>query len=432
MVKKTVLIGLDGVPYRLISDLASNGTLAHTRNIINCGTFRKMESSIPEVSNVAWSSIITGKNPGEHGIFGFTDIPIGTYRLSFPNFNNLKALPFWEREAEKRSAIINGPSTFPVRKMNGIHIAGFVALDLERAVYPSSMISQLKEFDYRVDVDASKADKSVDLFLKDLNITLQARIDIYRHIWTQEDWDFFMFVFTGTDRISHFLWDAYEDRNHEYHSDFLRFFSKLDEVIGEIASRLTEDDLLVLISDHGFELLEKEVNVNFLLNEAGFLFLEEDSKKSYKGIERKTKAFALDPGRIYINLKQKYPKGSVTPDDYKKILCEIEERFKTLELNGKKVIRKIYRKEDTYKGPYVYSAPDLVLMPERGFNLKAGLKATKLFENSRFTGKHSQDDAFLLINKKIEEGCLPENLKIQDILDIIYKLQDEKGRQKNA
>jgi len=126
--KRVVMVGLDGVPFGLIENLTNNGYMPETKKMIENGLFVPMESSIPEISSVAWSSVITGKNPGEHGIFGYTDIPLGTYRLSFPNFNNLKALPFWQKNNQERSIIINVPATFPIRPLNGIHISGFVSI----------------------------------------------------------------------------------------------------------------------------------------------------------------------------------------------------------------------------------------------------------------------------------------------------------------
>ena len=106
MRRRTILIGLDGVPYRLIQHLSQNGTMPAVRALVDKGIFRKMASTIPEVSSVAWSSMITGMNPGVHGIFGFTDLAPGTYRLVFPNFDHLKARPFWERNGGGRSVIM--------------------------------------------------------------------------------------------------------------------------------------------------------------------------------------------------------------------------------------------------------------------------------------------------------------------------------------
>ena len=421
--KRVVIIGLDGMPYRLIENLSNKGIMPETKKLVEKGVFEQMESSIPEISSVAWSSIITGKNPGEHGIFGYTDIPTGTYRLSFPNFNNLKAEPFWQKNTEEKSIIVNVPSTFPVKPLNGIHISGFVSLDLERSVYPNSLIPKLNTLNYKIDVDSSKAHISIDMFLKDLEKTLKARIATYRYLWKEEDWDTFMLVFTGTDRLSHFLWDAYEDESHKYHQVFLEHFHQIDEVIGEIVDRLSEEDLLILLSDHGFEHLEKDVNINFILKENGFLKLKPDSKRNYADIGKDTKAFALEPARIYLNLENKYPRGSVKGKEYGPLIKELISIFNDLELDGRKVIKKIFRKEEIYKGPYTNQAPDIALIPEKDFNLKASLKANELYEKPIFTGKHTQDDAFLLINKCFGKEILPDNPTVSDVCGIIDKLK---------
>ena len=204
-----MIIGLDGMPYGLMDKFAHDGTMSNFGALAREGVFRPMASSIPEVSSVAWSSIITGTDPGEHGIYGFTDIAPGTYRRMFPNFDSLKAKPFWEREGSGRAVIINVPSTFPAREMNGVLIAGFVALDLERATFPRSLVPRLREMDYRVDVDSQKAHESLGFFLRGLDKTLRARSAACRYLWQEETWDTFVLVFTGTDRLAHFLWDAY-------------------------------------------------------------------------------------------------------------------------------------------------------------------------------------------------------------------------------
>ena len=424
--RRLIIVGLDGVPCRLLKDLSEKDIMPHTRSIMENGVLTQMASTIPEVSSVAWSSIITGKNPGEHGIFGFTDFPQGTYRLSFPNFNDLKATPFWRKDNSGRSIIINVPATFPASKLNGVHISGFVALDLERSTYPPSLVPKLKELDYRVDVDSSKAHESIDLFLEDLDRTLQARIEAYRYLWDKEDWNTFMLVFTGTDRLSHFLWDAYEDPTHKYHFSFLNHFRQIDEVIGEIAGRIKDDDSLIMLSDHGFELLEKDVYINYLLKKEGFLKIREGSAGDFSGIDWGTKAFALDPARIYVNLEGKYPKGTVKPEDRHKVIEELEKTLDSLKIEDKKVISRIYRREEIYKGPYLGQAPDLVFLSNKGFNLKASMKAKQLWSKGIFTGKHTYSDAFLLVrdpsgkNKEV----LPDKPCVFDVVRIMDKIRE--------
>jgi len=422
--KRVIIIGIDGAPYRLIKHLAKNGTMPNVEALIEEGILRQMASSLPEISSVAWSSIITGTNPGGHGIFGFTDLAPGSYRTVFPNFSTLKAPPFWDREGNGRSVIVNVPTTFPARPLDGVLIAGFVALDLERATYPRSLVPKLKEMDYRVDVDAGRAAESIHYFLSDLDRTLEARVAAYRYLWREiRDWKTFMLVFTGADRLSHYLWHAYEDESHPHHADFVRHFYKIDQVIGEIVGQVEEDDVLLLLSDHGFELLEHEVQVNVALKQAGYLRFEQERPKSLKDLAEETRAFALDPGRIYVNLKGKYPKGCVAPADLGPLLADLEALFGALEVDGKKVVRRIYHKEEIFVGPYSEQAPDLVLLADNGFNLRASPKATELVGKDIRTGKHTQPDAFLIVKGDGAGDAVPAQPSVSDVVGIIDQLR---------
>jgi predicted AlkP superfamily phosphohydrolase/phosphomutase len=422
MSKKIVIIGLDGVPYGLLDNLAKTGIMPNTQQIIQKGIFRKMQSCAPEVSSVAWSSIITGKNPGGHGIFGFTDLCPNSYKLMFPNFNDLKSPPFWNLINE-RSIIINVPATYPVKEMNGVHISGFVSVDIQKSVYPRDLIPKLQELDYRLDVDSEKAHKSFDLFLDDLDKNLIACIKTYQYLWDTQEWRVFMLVFTGTDRLMHFLWEAYEDENHRYHRDFLDHFRKIDAVIGEIDAQITEDDLLIMLSDHGFEALDKDFNINYLLEKEGFLKFIKEEQQILSDIDFSTKAFALDPARIYINFKNRYPRGSCDEQDKEKILRDLESLFQTLESDHKKVISEVYRKEEIYSGSCIDKAPDLVLVGNKGFNLRARLGEKSLFRKDIFTGKHTRDDAFILVKNLTLN--IPENPTVFDVSDTILGVKNK-------
>lgn len=417
---KIAIIGLDGVPFEMLKEFTETSIMPNTAKLISQGIFKKMQSSIPEVSSVAWSSMITGQNPGRHGIFGFTDLLPNSYKLRFPNYNDLKAIPFWD-QWEGRSVIINVPSTYPVHKMNGVHISGFVSIDLEKSVYPLSLLPKLKEMDYRLDVDSQKAHESMDLFLSDLERTLDARIEVYWYLWANQNWDTFMLVFTGTDRLLHFLWDAYEDKEHRYHNLFIEHFKKIDRVIGEINDRLGEDDLIVVHSDHGFERLDKDVYINHVLREEGFLQFKDTQEITLNEICHGTKAFALDPARIYLNLKGKYPNGTVEQRNRDDLLRRLDELFASLEVDGRKIIKSTYRKEQVYSGPCLENAPDLVLIATEGFNLKAKVNVQRLTDRGIFTGKHTQDTAFLLVKGLGREAIVPEKPKVSDIKSIIEK-----------
>jgi predicted AlkP superfamily phosphohydrolase/phosphomutase len=416
--RRVIIVGLDGVPLGLLTELVGQGVMPNTRKMISAGVLRKMESSIPEVSSVAWSSIITGKNPAEHGIFGFTDLASNSYQLRFPNFNDLQSEPFWN-VINGKSVIVNVPSTYPVKEMNGAHISGFVSIDFAKSVFPASLIPALKKLDYRLDVDSTLAHKSMDLFLIDLEKTTQASIETCRYLWKSYDWKVFMFVFTGTDRLMHFLWDACEEESHKHHDAFIDHFRKVDEAIGEMTLQTDEEDLFVMLSDHGFERLDYDVYINSFLRQEGFLHFDKNKEPELIHLNSSTKAFALDPARIYINLKGKYPNGGVDKQDKERLLKDIETLFSALEVGNRRAIKNVYRKEEIYSGPFIEMAPDLVLVGDKGFNLKGNIKAEKTIGKEIFTGKHTQDDAFLLVKGRVGQKIISDYPTVCDVKDLV-------------
>ena len=108
---------------------------------------------------VSWTSFMTGANPGTHGIFGFTDFKPGSYEIRFPNFLDMKAPTIWQTLADKgkKSVVINQPSTYPARPVNGILVSGFVAIELAKAVYPLNRLAALEKMGYRTDIDTLKS-----------------------------------------------------------------------------------------------------------------------------------------------------------------------------------------------------------------------------------------------------------------------------------
>ncbi|MEJ2628489.1 MAG: alkaline phosphatase family protein, partial [bacterium] len=107
--KRTIFVGIDGASYSLLRELAQTGVMPHLNTLIEEGVLSRMLAPLPDNSAVSWSSIMTGKNPGEHGIFGFTDLIPNTYTLRFPNFLSMQSSTFWQVESEKKYVIINLP-----------------------------------------------------------------------------------------------------------------------------------------------------------------------------------------------------------------------------------------------------------------------------------------------------------------------------------
>jgi predicted AlkP superfamily phosphohydrolase/phosphomutase len=344
---------------------------------------------------------MTGKNPGEHGIFGFTDRRPGTYELYFPNYSNLKTEPFWDRLGErgKRCCVLNVPSTYPARPLNGVLVSGFVAPSLERATYPAEALAYLQSSGYRIDVDASKARESLDLFLEDLHETTERRREAFLHFLGSEDWDLFTAVFTGTDRLHHFLWNHYEEDSQPYGREFLNFYKRLDEIVGELVAELPDDTALLMLSDHGFCSLHRQVYLNHFLQEQGLLSFSSQEPKTIADIDPAgTRAYCMDPGRIYINLQGREQAGCVSPGaEYEGLLDQLHQMLLgvTDPENGEKIVERVVRGSDIYSGPMVEFGPDLIVDPKRGYDLKGAVGRAALTDSGIFAGMHTQDDAML-------------------------------------
>lgn len=401
--KRVVIIGLDGVPHSLLKKLVDKGICPNIKNLLKNHNLYKMDASIPEISSVSWASFMTGKNPAKHGIYGFADLKPNSYSIYFPNYLSLKEKTIWDilGDEGKKTTVLNLPGTYPAREHNGILVSGFVAIDINKAIHPKDILELLKKHDYKIDVDTSKATDK-EFFYKDLFATFNKREKVFLELW-KEKCNLFIAVITDTDRLQHFEWDAIEDENHKNHSRAMEFYGKVDEFVGKILDKLQDSDELIMMSDHGFTSIEQEVYLNRILFENGFLKWEEEVPSNFSKIDKGTLAFALDPSRIYIHKKGKYPKGKVEEKDFDRIKEDLKDIFLNLNYNGENVIRSFFTKEEIYNGAYIDNAPDFVLISNYGFDLKGNIKSQDIFKRTHFSGMHTQDDAFLITKENFKE-----------------------------
>ncbi len=426
MGKKTIVIGLDGTPCSLIHKLTQQGVCPNVSRLLSTGSLREMRSTHPAVSSVAWTSFMTGKNPAKHGIFGFMDRIPDTYDMYYPNSKHIQGKPVWDilGQYNKRSVVINVPSTYPASEMNGILIAGFVAIDLARASYPVSIVPILKEMGYKIDVETQLIHESKDKLFDDLFLTLEKRTRAILHFMRNEVWDLFIGIFTETDRLHHFFWESMEKNDTKYSQLFLDYYKKIDAAIGRIMENLDSNTNLILLSDHGFCTLQQEIYINHWLKEEGFLNFKMTPPKSLADIGEGSRAYCLDPGRIYINLKGREPHGCVEPgNDYEQLRNTLISKLTGLKDPATKttIIDKIHKREEIYQGKYSDRAPDLVIEPKHGYDLKGAIYKEALLSKGVFSGMHTYDDAFVYVSNK---NITRHSLEITDVTATILHSLD--------
>jgi len=411
--QRVAVIGLDGVPYSMLQRFIAAGITPNLGAAAAAGSLVPMTSTLPAISSVAWASFMTGTNPGEHGIFGFTDLAAGRISLRLPSFDDLRQPVIWQRLAAKRSVVINLPFTYPARPLNGALISGFVAPIFERAVYPASLTSWLKSIGYRIDVDAVRGRHDRDGFVEELF----ANVDLLeRAIWSvleQFPWDLFIGVVTGTDRLHHFLHDAHDDPSHPFHERFIEYYRRVDRLFGRFMDRFGYGTRVVALSDHGFTDLKQQVYLNHILKAMGYLSFNRPDPQTPDDIHPSSKAFAMDPTRIYLNTEERFRGGVLARDEARAVRSRLQSELASVRLSDvglkddatsdtadDRLFAAVKTKEDLYSGVCFSVAPDLVIVPRRGYDPKAALHTTAAVAKDIFSGMHTHDDAFLLVHDR--------------------------------
>jgi predicted AlkP superfamily phosphohydrolase/phosphomutase len=419
---RAVVLGLDGVPHSMLNELMANGVMPEMAKLVQAGTLRPLKSTLPSVSSVAWTSFRTGLNPGQHGITGFTDRRPRSYKTYFPTTGHILVSTieeFAENMGLKAFVMgmpVNSP---PVKLKSGVSIGCFLCPSIEKAIMPRELGEELKQMGYKLDVNAGLATSDPARFVEEIFEVTEGYRDAMFRFWEREKWDLMMVHFMSTDRLHHFMWDQYTDASAPFHEEFLRLYRRIDEIIGEVAARLDENTLLLMLSDHGFCGVKYEVNLNLWLQQEGFLRFHSAVPKSLEDIDGRSQAFSLIPGRIFINLKGREPRGSVSPGaEFEEVRSRITERLLALRdpHDGAQVIKRVLTREELYGVEACSLSPDLVAEPCDGYDLKDQVNGRELFKTSRLKGMHTYDDAFLFVNKRMD---IPDGIKIYEATSII-------------
>jgi predicted AlkP superfamily phosphohydrolase/phosphomutase len=423
--RRVVVIGLDGVPYTYVRRLVDAGDLPNFRALLAEGAMAQMDTTVPNVSSVAWASFMTGQNPGKHNIYGFIDRPPGSLRVFIPTARDLRSPALWEILSGhgKRVFAMNVPVTYPPRAVNGIVVGCFLSPSVEKAAPNEEVANALKRLDYCVDADPWRAHEDKDAFLGHLDEVFERRIEAMRYFWRQEPWDFFMAHVMETDRLHHFFWEEMEQGHPRYAAAFRNFYERVDAVLGEVRGWLDDDTTLLVLSDHGFCSIRQEVYVNTWLNEAGYLDYGSETPRSLADMADSSVAYSLDPGRIFLNVAGREPGGRVQPGaEYERLRDEIAAAALRLvdPHDGLPIVDRVFRREELYHGPHADRAPDLVLATRDGFDPKGVFgKSSLLFKGTALVGMHTTPDALLYVQGV---GALERRPLITDVAPTILDL----------
>ena len=420
---RVAFVGIDGVPYSLLADHPEE--FENFAALASDGSAGAIDSIVPPESSACWPALTTGKNPGATGVYGFQDREVGSYETYVPMGRDVQARRLWTRvdDAGREATVMNVPVTFPPDREIQRMVSGFLSPGVDKAAYPDEIREYLQSIDYRIDVNAKLGhDEDKSAFIADAHETLDKRFEAFTNYLEADDWDLFFGVFMTTDRINHFLFEHYETEG-EYYEEFMEFYRKLDDYIGEIRAMLPDDVTLVVASDHGFTTLDYEVHCNRWLEQEGWLEYEGDEPEELGDIADGTEAYSLIPGRFYINLEGREPRGAVPEEEYEQKRDELEAALESMTgPDGEPVIDRVETSEDAYRGDHADIAPDLVAIPNHGFDLKSGFSGEgPVFDTGPRNGMHSFDNACLYVD---DDDARVSDADLYDIAPTVLSLLD--------
>jgi len=417
---RVAFFGIDGVPYSLIAD--NPDRFPNLTALANDGAGGAIDSIVPPESSACWPSLTTGVNPGSTGVYGFQDRENGSYDTYVPMGRDVQATRLWDRVADdgRDATVLNVPVTFPPQRDVQRMVSGFLSPGVEKAAYPDELRDRLQESGYRIDMNAKLGhsdDKSE--FIEDAYETLEKRYEAFSHYVAEDDWDLFFGVFMTTDRVNHFLFGDYENDG-EYKEEFLEIYEQVDAYLGQLREQLPDDVTMIVASDHGFTTQSYEVHLNTWLEETGWLEYETDDHDALADISEEARAYSLIPGRVYLNLEGREPRGSVPQEEYESVRAELKAELEALEgPTGEPVAQRVVTKEEAYRGPHDDIAPDLTVIPTHGYDLKAGFKGhDEIFDTGPRNGMHSFENACLFVDDD------RARIKDVDLFDVAPTIMD--------
>ncbi len=375
---RLVIIGLDCAEPSLVFEQWRDD-LPNLSRLMQQGSYGRLESCIPAITVPAWSCMMSGRDPGELGIYGFRNRGDRSYqRMVVADGRAVKAPRLWDilGEAGWRVAVLGVPGTFPPRAVNGALASCFLTPNTGvEYTYPPELAQQIKSWvgDYLLDVPGFRSEDK-ERILRDIYTLCDQRFSVARHLLEEYSPDLLMMVEMGVDRIHHALWKHMDARHPLYVpgsslSEAIHdYYRHVDGRIGELLSSCAEQTAVLVVSDHGARPLMGGVCLNEWLITEGYLALQEtpaspvplDAAAVDWG---RTRAWGAGGyyGRIFMNVRGRELEGVIAPAEYERERAALAERLSAMPgPDGLPLGNRVFTPQQLYRSVRGV-APDLIV-----------------------------------------------------------------------
>ena len=464
------VIGIDGGEFQLLDTFAEHGWMPNLARLMRRGITARLRSTVPPITGPAWTSFLTGCNPGKHGVYAFRKPLRGGWRRPFINATAIRVPRIWQylEVFGYSSGSINVPMTYPVQPLRGYMVADRLTPDGEPvAAYPEDVQQMLRDRNYVVDLHILRRERELRTeeqiaeLADDLVGTIEGRAQAAIELLSMRPTELFAIVFVAPDRIQHHAWQQIERivqqpeiaERDQVCQRVLSVYRALDEALGELLARCDEQTAIIVMSDHGFCGLHTRVRLNEWLAQNGWLRFRGGAKLArrqakwgrdwlkrvlprslllqgrralavYHTVEwTHTQAYAGDASEnaVFLNVAGREPAGIVEADDeYSKLRSEIIAAMTELRdpRSGGRPMTRVYAREQIYSGASLDLAPDIVFEYADGYEFtpevahKGGILVDVRGEGR---GVHRQEGILIAAGAGVGQSSGRGNAEIMDV-----------------
>ncbi len=461
---RTLLLGLDGATFTILDRMVESGVMPQLGALWARGARAPLRTIVPPLTPPAWTSLMTGRTPDNHGVFDFFRMESAEDRhLRFFTSHDVKTPTIFDlaSQAELRVTALNFPSMFPPPRLNGYVVPGWVPWrQLRLACWPESLMDTLKtvpgfnprELAMDIKLEEKTTEGCADPEQFGPWIELHTRrernwFEIFRHLTEQNPSDLTAVLLDGVDKLQHLCWrflrpeDARpleQEWEHQTRALCIEYFRSLDDLIGRMCAIAGPEATVIMASDHGFCSTRRVFHLNSWLEKQGYLrwsaeAAQWDTGGALLGVSQvarhtwmidwqRTTAFAATPtsNGIFIH-GAKNGHGGVPADDYE----SLRERLIGDLLNftdpdtRQPVVERVVTREEAFSGPLGDVAPDLTLGLTGHASVSILPSNEVLSWRDEIAGQHHPVGIFSAAGPGIPAGQNASELSILDVAPLV-------------
>ncbi len=272
--RRFLVLGLDGGTFDLLDPLMEAGELPYLRSLVHRGVRAPLRSVYPAKTIPAWYSFATGKDPGELGIFGFTEPTGGPgHSQLVQSFRPAEAI--WDRLS--RFGVKVGVLNFPLR--TGYPLHGFVVPGMfsdDGATYPKGLRTEIEGSiggAYPGELPVYREGER-DEWIAGATRSVAQRARATAALAETHTPDFLFALFRETDRVEHQHWSELSRQVGQIPADLLEFWRTVDRACGEVDRAFRAGGgpaVTLVISDHGHGAIQSDFLTNRWLADQKYL-----------------------------------------------------------------------------------------------------------------------------------------------------------------